>query len=150
MKLLLAPNKLLEQESLPVTKFDRALRVRAGAMHFWMPVWNGLGLSAVQIGWPKQLMTINTIKADPVNGQKLTICNPEIVSQSGDFSYNEGCLSFPNLFINNVRSNEVLIKYQTTDGEFKEAQLIGVTAFCFLHEYDHFQGKTLDKLIKKG
>lgn len=150
MKLILSPNKILEQESTPVTKFDSALKVRAEQMHFWMPQWNGLGLSAVQIGWTKQLMTINTMKADPVNGRKLTICNPEIVSSSGDFTYDEGCLSFPNLFINNTRNNEVLIKYQATDGEAKEAQLIGLTAFCFLHELDHFHGKTLDKLIKKG
>ena len=110
--------------------------------------WKGLGLSAVQVGRPIQLMVINTMSVDKENGRKLTICNPVIIDKSGDFTYNEGCLSFPGFFIPNTRTNELTIEFQGLDGEKRTEKLVGVTAFCFQHEYDHFYGKTIDKLNK--
>ena len=150
VKLILSPNKLLEQESTPVTKFDEALRLKDQKMHHLMLTWKGIGLSAVQVGWTKQLMVINTMQADKERGRKLTIINPEILDKSGAFVHNEGCLSFPSLYVTNERPDKVLIKYQDVNAEFKETELVGITAFCFLHELDHFHGQLLDKLIKKG
>lgn len=74
----------------------------------------------------------------------MTIINPEILGTSKEeFTYNEGCLSFDGGFFMNSRPKYVDIKYQDVDGEWQIRTLEGITAFCFLHEYDHLLGRTL-------
>lgn len=114
---------------------------------------NGLGLSACQVGVPYRIFSIR-IDSDP-----LVIFNPNIIDQSDNIVLlDEGCLSFPVLYMKIKRPDWVKIRYQTSDGEFHTRKYVGMTARVILHEYDHMEGITfkdrasklvLDRALKK-
>ncbi|MCK5399370.1 peptide deformylase, partial [bacterium] len=55
-------------------------------------------------------------------------------------TFEEGCLSVPEIFARVERSEKVRVRYYNEKGELKEEDLEGFNARVFLHEYDHLQG----------
>jgi len=109
---------------------------------------NGLGLAAVQIGISKQVGVMT--KKD---GTKVSLINPEIVEVEEEFIFvKEGCLSFPNTFINTKRYRHVTIKNHVIDeDEFREetqyfyyqpgdSNSDDLLCIQVQHEIDHFNG----------
>lgn len=97
--------------------------------------YNGLGLSANQVGLPYRVFVMKTNPA--------TACfNPRIVDESNDkSSIHEGCLTYPGIIIKNVkRSAHIKVRFQSADGQTHTEKFSGLTARVFLHEYDHMQG----------
>jgi peptide deformylase len=105
---------------------------------------NGLGLSANQVGVPYRIFAIR-IDVDP-----LVIFNPTIVDQSeNEILLDEGCLSFPLLYMKIKRPEWVRIRFQTSDGETHTEKYGGMTARVILHEYDHLEGITFKERASK-
>lgn len=103
-----------------------------------MKRYNGLGLSACQVGIPFKVFVLRTDDAEP-----LALFNPKIVSQSENVvSMKEGCLSFPLLYMNVKRPDSVRIRFKTSSGETKTQQFTGMSARVALHEMDHMEGIT--------
>lgn len=103
-----------------------------------MKRYNGLGLSACQVGIPFRVFAMRVDGDEPY-----VLFNPKIVSQSDNMiSMKEGCLSFPLLFMNVKRPDSVRLRYQTYTGETKTQQFIGMSARVALHEMDHMEGIT--------
>ena len=97
----------------------------------------GVGLSANQVGENYRMFVMH----HSVHGE-IGVYNPEIVSVSNDtVGMEEGCLTFPLLFMIITRPATVKVKYQNSDKEIIEEELSGIDARCFLHEYDHLEGK---------
>lgn len=94
----------------------------------------GLGLSANQCGLP--------YRAFVMTGENIIgVFNPKIVDQSNEtIVLDEGCLSYPNLFIRIKRPRKIKVRYQTPVGEVKTEVYDGITARVFLHELDHLDG----------
>ena len=92
---------------------------------------NGLGLSANQMGLPYRVFAIKA--------EKILVCfNPKIVDTSEETIYlEEGCLSYPNLFIKVKRSKTIKIRYTEPNGNTLTTTFSGLTARVALHEYDH-------------
>lgn len=139
--------------SKPVENLDKQetrdkMRDLIFMMHYYMHEWNGMGLSAVQVGRLLRIIVIDTQAVDKIYGKKLSMINPEIVSFSEDLmSHNEECLSFPAKALLNNRFNKVVVKFYThfqMDESITE-ELEGITAFCFQHEFDHLDGLTIDR-----
>ena len=108
----------------------------AESLYETMKKYDGLGLSANQVGYPYRVFTVRT------DEKPLVIFNPRIVDQSDKLiSMKEGCLSFPLLYLNVKRPDRIRIRYQYYDGETTTQQFIGMTARIVLHEYDHMEGK---------
>ena len=105
---------------------------------------SGIGLSAIQCGVKKRILIMGTI-------DNFTVCiNPAIISISEErVSDQEGCLSFPDLWMKVKRPAGVSIKYQNINGEEVEDTLLGLRARVFLHEYDHLLGITFDQRVGK-
>ena len=61
----------------------------------------------------------------------------------------EGCLSYPNLFLNIHRPKEVVVEYQNADGEMVDARFDGLAARVFQHEMDHMKGNTFLPKVSK-
>ena len=101
---------------------------------------NGIGLAAPQIGVMKRLFIMG-------NPDNLVVCiNPKIIDTSGEPKlYLEGCLSFPNLWINIKRPTNVTVEYTSLTGTIVKQDLTGLPARVFLHEYDHLNGMTFDE-----
>jgi peptide deformylase len=95
----------------------------------------GLGLAAPQIGVPYQAFVI---AASPI----LVIFNPKIVYYSDqEVEWEEGCLSFPQMFFKVKRPLEIRMRYQMATSEVVTEKMTGLTARIAQHEYDHLHGK---------
>ena len=99
---------------------------------------NGIGLSAIQLGIPKRVFVIgNPDQPDEV----MPFFNPIIVDTYGEkIQYEEGCLSFPGLFLRVNRLDNCRVRYANINGEFATNQFRGITSRVIQHEYDHLDG----------
>ena len=108
----------------------------AESLYNTMARHDGLGLSAVQVGYPYRVFAMRNDK-DPI-----VLFNPRIVFQSSNIlPMKEGCLSFPLLYLSVKRPDSVRIRFQDETGEMKTEKFIGMTARIALHEFDHMLGK---------
>ena len=99
---------------------------------------NGVGLSANQIGINERVFIM--VK-DLEYNEILTCFNPRILKQSSKTCVmEEGCLSYPDLFIEVERSESIVVKYEDKDKIDHKIKLDGFAARVFLHEYDHMEG----------
>ena len=94
----------------------------------------GIGLAGPQIGVQKQIFVWD-IDDDPQ-----VILNPTIVESSGEWVYDEGCLSIPGLFVEMVRPKQILVRGVDLDGNEIEVEADELLARLFQHEIDHLQG----------
>jgi peptide deformylase len=95
---------------------------------------NGLGLAANQVGL---LYRVFALRTDP----PLVVFNPRIVDASEDQIYlDEGCVSFPNLFVKIKRPKSIRARFEVFTGETFTEKYTGMTARCFQHEFDHSEG----------
>ena len=100
---------------------------------------HGLGLSANQIGMPVKVFAMRIDESD----NAIVCFNPEILEESKKMvTMEEGCLSFPLLYLKKRRPEKLTIKYQNVDGDFIETKFEGLAARVFHHEMDHMKGKT--------
>lgn len=146
------PDPLLRRLSAPVAEIDVATRELAAAMFETMYEAPGIGLAAVQVGEPRRLLVIDLQPEDesvvvpegaerPRLRRPQVFINPEILEASEALStYNEGCLSIPELYADVVRPAQVRARWQDLDGLGHEGVLDGLLATCLQHEIDHLNG----------
>ena len=98
----------------------------------------GLGLSANQIGIQERAFAM--IRA--IEHNEVIVCfNPVILDSSGDFNWcEEGCLSYPDKFINVQRPDKIDVMYEDEEGKEHKIKLEGFPSRVFQHEYDHLEG----------
>jgi len=103
-----------------------------------MIVKKGIGLAAPQVGLPYNVF----IFGDPSNRELINIAfNPQIVDHSLDLVYyEEGCLSFPGLYIKIKRPREIRARYANVKGNVNTIKFDGLTSRIFQHELDHLNG----------
>ena len=153
LEILTYPNPVLREISEPVTKFDADLKKLAADMLETMYDANGIGLAAIQVGHPIQMLVIDTRGRDPESDpnegmtelemkikQPLVLINPEIVNGVGKTNYDEGCLSVPSFFENVERFDKVEIKALDVEGKEFRFTVDGLLAICIQHEMDHLAG----------
>ena len=107
---------------------------------------NGVGLAAPQIGLSIRLFLVDTAQIDkedePPIGIKKAFINAEMIEETGDsWSYEEGCLSIPNINGNVERQKKIKIKYLDENFEEHIEEFEGMNARVIQHEYDHIEGK---------
>ena len=118
-------------------------------MYELMKKYGGIGLSANQIGLPFNMFVMGD-HPNLENGMKLTCFNPMIKSKSeDDVDMEEGCLTFPFLFLKITRPRKVVVKYTDENNELKEGQLDGMMSRVFQHEYEHMLGRTFTEHASK-
>ncbi len=124
----------------------------AKEMFLVMYAARGVGLAAPQVGINKQLMVYNEY-GDPKQWMHETVMiNPKIVefSDATDVE-NEGCLSFPEVRGDIVRSKWIKIEAYNLKGKKFKKKFKGWEARIFQHEYDHLEGKVfIDRLSEDG
>jgi peptide deformylase len=95
---------------------------------------SGLALAAPQIGVQKQIVVWD------IEEEAKTIINPQIVESDGEWVYSEGCLSIPELYVDILRPNHVLVKGLDLDGNEIEIEASELMGRMFQHEIDHLNG----------
>jgi peptide deformylase len=104
----------------------------------------GIGLSANQVGVSKTVFCIG------MNEYRKTFFNPVILETSiEEESGEEGCLSFPGIFIQVKRPISVTLQSQNEKGEIQTDKFEGLTARVVLHEYDHMLGIVFKEKVSK-
>lgn len=109
----------------------------------------GMGLAANQLGITKRFFAIGHESFD-VFKKPVIIYNPVLVNADEEQELGqEGCLSFPGIWVQISRPKTVTVKYQNNKGEFLLSKLKGMEARCFQHELDHLDGITFNKRVSK-
>jgi peptide deformylase len=138
--ILTLPDKRLRLKSEPIKAFDKALRLLVDDMFETMYAAPGIGLAAIQIGVPSQVVTMDLAKKDEPKQPEVFI-NPLITWSSEEKgAYEEGCLSIPEYYEEVERPASVKVKYFDIDGKPKEIEASGLLATCLQHEIDHTNG----------
>ena len=112
---------------------------------------SGVGLAAPQIGKSIRLFVIDTSPFDTddfeqnsgfeVKSVKKTFINPVMIDESGEnASFEEGCLSIPNIREHINRKSDITIKYQDENFTHHQETFSGILARVIQHEYDHLEG----------
>jgi len=106
---------------------------------------NGVGLAAQQIGLNIKLFVVDTIQVEKEEnkgrGIKQVFINAEIIDEEGAlWSYEEGCLSIPDIRGDVERQPNIRIRYQNEKFETFEESFDGINARVIQHEYDHNMG----------
>jgi peptide deformylase len=94
----------------------------------------GVGLAAPQIGISKRAIVIN------YDEDYYEVVNPEIISQEGQDTDTEGCLSVPGIIGEVTRAEKVTVKGLNRQGEEITIKAEGYLARIFQHEIDHLEG----------
>lgn len=104
--------------------------------------YEGMGLSANQIGIPYRVCAIN------MKDKIWILFNPVFTFKSAEQSaLKEGCLSFPGLYLKIPRSDYVTVKFQAINGEYLEHTFTELSAVCVQHEIDHLDGICYTKRV---
>lgn len=106
---------------------------------------NGVGLAAPQVNKSIRLFVIDTTpyKEDFPEEQnmKRVFINAKIIDEIGvEWSFNEGCLSIPNIREDVVRKPDIHIQYYDENWQFHDENITGTLARVIQHEYDHLEG----------
>jgi peptide deformylase len=133
----LVGDPVLRQRAAEVTTIDGRLVKLADDMVTTMYEAPGMGLAAPQVGVEKRLFVYD------VGDGPHTIVNPQIVETSGEWAYEEGCLSVPGLSWEIIRPKEVHLTGVDLDGNEVSIEADELTARCFQHELDHLDGVLL-------
>ena len=100
--------------------------------------YNGGGLSANQFGIEERAFCM---MIDVETEETITCFNPRIIkSYSKEVGLEEGCLSYPGVFLDAKRPDSVVVKYEDEEGRDHKIKLSGFAARVFQHEYDHLEG----------
>jgi peptide deformylase len=158
-EILEVPDPRLKTVSKPVEVFDEGLKALAADMFETMYAANGIGLAAIQVGEPIRLLVIDLQPEDPdaepeecdhgghhhthqpVKREPRVFVNPEILDPAEELStYQEGCLSVPEIYADVDRPKTCRVRWQDLDGKVHEEAMEGMMATCIQHEMDHLEG----------
>lgn len=107
----------------------------ANQMVYLMLAHEGIGVAANQVGFDRRVIAVQLKNHDP-----MVMFNPEIIDHSGTYTDQEGCLSFPDLFIKVERFQNVTVKYVDKTNNTCTIALSGIDSKCVQHEIDHLDG----------
>ena len=154
------PDPRLKQVSKPVELFDEDLKVLVADMFDTMYDAPGIGLAAIQVGVPLRVLVIDLQPDDPDAEPEVchshgghhhthqptireprVFINPEILDTAQEIiSYNEGCLSVPEIYAEVERPAAIRARWQDIDGTVHEEVIEDMLAICLQHEMDHLEG----------
>ena len=159
-EILEVPDPRLKTVSKPVETFDEELKTLVEDMFETMYDAPGIGLAAIQVGVPLRVLVIDLQEPDedaepedhdhgpdcghdhrPVKKDPRIFINPEILDPAEELStYQEGCLSVPDIYADVDRPATCRVRWQDLAGEVHEEQMEGLLATCIQHEMDHLEG----------
>ena len=112
-----------------------------------MKNFKGLGLSANQCGIMERVFVMYS----DFEKREATACfNPKILNYSKEeVIMQEGCLSYPGLWLKVKRAHNILVEFENVAGEKKEIPLRDLASRVFQHEMDHMDGTDFTKKVSK-
>ncbi len=130
------PNPVLRKKCEEVKEVNEEIKNLGWEMIEAMQEKNGIGLAAPQVGETKRVIVVY-----PIQERSQVFINPQIIKKTKEAEImEEGCLSFPGLFLKIKRAKEVEIEALNEKGEKVQIKAEGLPARVFQHEIDHLDG----------
>jgi peptide deformylase len=139
-QIVLYGDPVLRKVSKPVAEITPELSAFIEEMFKTLKRAKGLGLSAPQVGRSDRFFILDLSTAS-LDHDRMVLINPEIITTSGEQCGEEGCLSFPGLYLDVARPYKVVCRYTDLDGKSKIVTAEGLVARAIAHETDHLDGK---------
>ncbi|MBP6628139.1 MAG: peptide deformylase [Kofleriaceae bacterium] len=139
------PDPRLRQAAAAVTAIDDRVLALYRDLSDTMFAENGLGIAALQVGDPTKMFLVEPkLAGRGEHDPPVAFINPEVLWTSDEQQDSEeGCLSFPQVYIKVERPLKVRMRAMGIDGQTFEIEAEGLLARCLLHEFDHLTGKLL-------
>ena len=131
---------ILTKRAEEVVEFDGNLRKLVDDMFETMYGAPGVGLAAPQVGVLKRLFVMDCSSGKDKK-QKVVLINPVIETEEGEQVGDEGCLSFPGVFLEIKRPQRVVVRALDIDGSEMSLDVMDLPARCISHETDHLDGE---------
>lgn len=118
---------------------------------------DGVGIAAPQVGYSIRLFVIDTEQVErkkeeesPTDAPfKQVFINAQMLEENGKpWTYEEGCLSIPDIRGDVERPHGIHIRWQDEKFEWHEATFTGINARVIQHEYDHLEGLLFTEKLK--
>jgi peptide deformylase len=139
------PDDRLRQPSVAIEAIDASVRALYQDLVDTMYAENGVGIASLQIGDPRRMFIVEPkLAGRESTDQPVAFINPEIVWTSDEQQDSEeGCLSFPEIYIKIKRPMRARVRAMGLDGQWFECEGHGLLTRCMLHENDHLTGKLM-------
>jgi peptide deformylase len=145
---------VLRDKAQPIAQVNDEIRALAGDMIETMHLEQGIGLAAEQVGRPIALCVVdlpaeydqdeNQVRQNPDIKMPLVLINPEITEFSKEKEVREeGCLSFPGIYVPVERSVDIKVRFQDLSGQTRQLSVKRFLARVVQHEVDHLNGVLL-------
>lgn len=144
-------NPALREKSEPIGEVNEEIRRLAKDMLTAMYRSNGLGLAAQQVGRREAICVIDVpavrkdaegreVAENPEVAMPLVLLNPRITAGEGTEGAQEGCLSFPELYVTLKRARQITVEFTNLAGRISVLTVMGLLARAVQHEIDHLNG----------
>ena len=133
------PSTALRKRTTPVERIGEEIFKLVEDMVETMIKDDGVGLAANQVGSDSRIFVLNTAPSEE-EPKVLAFLNPIVLDQEGEIIDEEGCLSFPELYIKIARPEKVRVYAKDLYNEGFVLDLSGILARAVMHEMDHLNG----------
>lgn len=135
--ILLHPHPGLRDIAEPIAEVDEEIKKLAKDMLETLYHEDAVGLAATQIHVKKRILVLDVSEK---HNQPQCFINPEIIETEGNILANEGCLSFPAMYIPVLRPEYATVRALDEHGQMRTVKADGLLARCLQHEIDHLNG----------
>ncbi|MEO0618494.1 MAG: peptide deformylase [Pseudomonadota bacterium] len=159
LDIITIPDPLLREASVAIERVDDDTRRLVADMFETMYDAPGIGLAAPQVGILRRVLVIDPARSEDDQPRPIAMINPELLREGETLSsYEEGCLSIPDVFAEVERPAEVRVAYTDLEGNRQELECDGLLATVVQHEIDHLDGRLFidflsrlrrDRILKK-
>ncbi len=143
------PDPRLREETTEVGEITDDVRQLVTDLTDTMYAQNGAGIAAIQVGRLERIFLIDgRVAGGDEDSPPVVFINPEVVETSGGTTLaEEGCLSFPGVFVDVKRPRRAKVRAKNIDGEIFEIEGEGLLGRALQHEHDHLTGKLMLDLV---
>ncbi|MCA9710932.1 MAG: peptide deformylase, partial [Myxococcales bacterium] len=137
------PDPRLREPTFEVKEVDDDVRRLVQDLTDTMYALNGAGIAAIQVGRFERIFLIDgRVATGDENADPVVFINPEVVETGKGLTVSEeGCLSFPNVFVDIKRPRWAKVRAVNLQGESFEWEGEGLLGRALQHEHDHLTGK---------
>ena len=143
------PDPRLREDTFEVEEVTDAIRELVRDMAETMYSLNAAGIAAIQVGRLERIFIIDgKVATGEESADPLVFINPEVVETGkGTEVSEEGCLSFPDVFVDVKRPRWAKLRATNEKGEIFEAEGDELFGRALQHEHDHLTGKLMIDLV---
>jgi peptide deformylase len=125
-----------------VEQFDSKLHTLLDDMYETMMAETGVGLAAIQVAIPLNVLIINLPNEEDIQDKNdlIEAINPVITHKDGTQVFTEGCLSVPGFSEDVTRAKHIIVEYFDRNGQKQIMECEDFLAVAWQHEMEHLAG----------